>query len=74
MDDLQPQTWFKDYYQFLQEKKREGKIKNIGFSFHDTPPYLESLFKNFQWDFCQLQLNYYDWYVGYAKPLYYLTE
>lgn len=65
---------FFKFYDFLVEKQKEGKIKYIGFSFHDTPPYLEHLLKTLKWDFCQLQLNYYDWYVGYAKDLYFITE
>ena len=65
---------FYDFYNFLQQKQQEGIVKYIGFSFHDMPIYLETLLKEFKWDFCQLQLNYYDWYMGCAKQLYYLTE
>lgn len=65
---------FFQFYNFLVQKQKEGKIKYIGFSFHDTPPYLEHLLKTLKWDFCQLQLNYYDWYLGYAKDLYFITE
>ena len=67
-------SWFQNYYNFLLNKQKQGIIKYIGFSFHDTSPYLETLLKNFKWDFCQLQLNYYDWYLGDAKNLYFLTE
>lgn len=63
-----------EYYNILVQKQKEGKVKYIGFSFHDTPPYLEHLLSTYKWDVCQLQLNYYDWYLGVAKDLYSLTE
>ena len=65
---------FKILYNFLKQKKQEGKIKHIGFSFHDMPNYLFSLLNNYEWDCVQLQLNYYDWYEGYAKQLYYICK
>lgn len=46
---------------FLFDKKKEGKIKNIGFSFHDTPEVLDEILRSYSWDVCQLQLNYLDW-------------
>lgn len=47
---------------FVQEKKAEGKIKHIGFSFHDTAEVLdEILTKHPEMEFVQLQINYYDW-------------
>ncbi len=47
---------------FISDKKAEGKIKNIGFSFHDTADVLdEVLSKHPELDFVQLQINYIDW-------------
>lgn len=60
--------------QFLVEQKKKGKIKNLGFSFHDTPDFFEKYLKLYDWDCCQLQINYYDWYLGEAKKLYELSE
>lgn len=49
-------------FRFLQEMKAAGKIKNIGFSFHDTADVLEdALSRHPELDFVQLQINYYDW-------------
>ncbi len=49
-------------FKFIADKKKEGKIKNIGFSFHDSPELLEEVLKeNPGLDFVQLQLNYIDW-------------
>jgi hypothetical protein len=49
-------------FEFVQRKKREGKIRNVGISFHDTPELLdEILAAHPDLDFVQLQINYIDW-------------
>ncbi|MEA5012676.1 MAG: aldo/keto reductase [Angelakisella sp.] len=58
---------------FLEQKRAEGKIKYVGFSFHDTSPYLRRLLEMHRWDFCQLQLNYADWVMDEAQTLYQLS-
>ena len=51
-----------DAFSFIQKKKTEGKIRKIGFSFHDTADLLdEILTAHPEVDFVQLQLNYLDW-------------
>lgn len=51
-----------DTVNFLLKKKQEGKIKKLGFSFHDTSLMLDQLLNEYpQVDFVQLQLNYLDW-------------
>lgn len=52
-----------DSFKFVTEKKKEGKIKQVGFSFHDTPELLEKILEkhNEEMDFVQLQINYIDW-------------
>lgn len=54
-----------DCFEFLKEMKEKGKIKYIGFSFHDDAILLdEILTKHPEMDFVQLQLNYLDWENG----------
>lgn len=49
-------------FDFVLEKKREGKIKKVGFSFHDSAQMLdEILTKHPEMEFVQLQINYLDW-------------
>ncbi|MEZ3470390.1 MAG: aldo/keto reductase [Schaedlerella sp.] len=59
---------------YFDELKKQGKIRNLGFSFHASPDSLRKLLKIYPWDFVQIQLNYLDWYYGDAKELYEILE
>lgn len=52
-----------DAFGFVAKKKEEGRIKNIGMSFHDMPELLEEILSQYgdMLDFIQLQINYMDW-------------
>jgi len=51
-----------DAFSFIQKKKEEGKINQIGFSFHDSAEVLDEILTNHpEVDFVQLQINYLDW-------------
>jgi predicted aldo/keto reductase-like oxidoreductase len=51
-----------DSFAFIQEKKKEGKIRHIGFSYHDNADLLEEILAAHpEVDFVQLQINYLDW-------------
>ena len=51
-----------DSFAFARRLREEGKIKRLGFSFHDSPELLdEVLTAHPETEFVQLQLNYIDW-------------
>ena len=61
-------------YEFISEMKAQGKIRNIGFSFHDSPAVLEEIVNKYKWDFAQLQINYVDWKNQNAKKLFEILQ
>lgn len=51
-----------DCFNWLCEKKRQGLVKHIGFSFHDNAELLDQvLTEHPEMEFVQLQINYLDW-------------
>lgn len=46
--------------EWLEQLKAEGKIRNLGFSFHGSKMDFELIVKAYPWDFCQIQYNYLD--------------
>lgn len=49
-------------FEFMAEKKAEGKIKHIAFSFHDTAEVLDQILSERpEVEYVQLQINYLDW-------------
>ena len=56
--------FFDDFsmWDFVREKKAEGKIRHYGFSFHSTPEELDAILTAHpDAEFVQLQINYADW-------------
>lgn len=45
---------------WAEELKRQGKIRYLGFSFHDSYEVFEEILTSRKWDFCQIQYNYMD--------------
>ncbi|MDO4459661.1 MAG: aldo/keto reductase [Clostridia bacterium] len=56
--------------EYFKEQKAKGRIKNLGFSAHASCEYLREFADYTDWDFAQIQLNYFDWTYGTAKEEY----
>ena len=52
---------------YLESLKAEGKIRFLGFSFHGAHDGVEKILSDYSFDFCQLQLNYFDWDKGHKE-------
>jgi len=46
--------------EWIEEKKRTGAIRNIGFSYHGNTDNFLKILEDYDWDFCQIQYNYLD--------------
>lgn len=64
LHNISPAFWKRvakyDVYNFFAQKKKEGKIKHLGFSFHGGFELFKEVIDAYDWDFCQIQLNYMD--------------
>ncbi len=80
MHSLNADNWRKaqelHVWEFMQKKKAEGKIRHIGFSFHDAPSVLQKIVDAHkdEWEFAQIQLNYLDWDIYKSKEQYEILE
>ncbi|AIY87145.1 MULTISPECIES: aldo/keto reductase [unclassified Thermotoga] len=71
MHALNKERWEKiknlRFSDFFEKAKAKGKIRFAGFSFHDSYPVFKEIVDGYDWDFCQIQLNYMD--VNYQAGL-----
>lgn len=64
MDELNARYINNGVLDFLLKEREEGRIRNLGFSYHGDIKvfdYLLSQHDKYKWDFVQIQLNYLDW-------------
>ncbi len=45
---------------WIEEKKKSGAIRNIGFSYHGNTDGFQKILNDYDWDMCQIQYNYFD--------------
>ena len=48
---------------WIEEKKKAGAIRNIGFSYHGNTENFLKILEDYDWEFCQIQYNYLDEYT-----------
>lgn len=60
--------------EYFEEQKRKGRIKYLGFSSHSSVETLRRFADIRQWDFAQLQINYYDWRYSETVKEYSILE
>lgn len=64
LDNLRQRYIDNGVLDFLMKERENGRIKNLGFSYHgdiEVFDYLLSKQDEYKWDFVQIQLNYLDW-------------
>lgn len=49
-----------DIAEFLDRAQKSGKVRHVGFSFHDTPQLFQQVIEYYPFAFCQHVVNYYD--------------
>lgn len=63
-----------DIVSMCEDLRKKGKIRYLGFSFHDDYEVFEEIINYYHWDFCQIQYNYMDTEIQAGDKGYRLAE
>ena len=78
LHSMQKKAWDKalefEALKVIEEYRKAGKIKYVGFSFHDSYEVFEEIINYYDWDFCQIQYNYVDTEIQAGIKGYNLTK
>ncbi len=61
---LNRQVWPKmlelKVFKFLDKIRSEGRVRHVGFSFHDDVKIFKEIVDSYDWEICQIQYNFFD--------------
>ena len=64
MEEFRKRYVYNGVLDYLMKEREEGRIRNLGFSYHGDVAVFDYLLENndkYKWDFVQIQHNYLDW-------------
>ena len=64
MEEFRKRYVYNGVLDYLMKEREEGRIRNLGFSYHGDVSVFDYLLENndkYKWDFVQIQHNYLDW-------------